>query len=249
MSSVSLLGFTGCGFDLFAAPGNGAAKLTARPHTPTNLLSAGTHKLGLGGSRDGYLLIPQTLADKSGATLLLSLHGAGIGASGPIDFLGPYAEERGFVLLAPDARGVTWDAIRSGFGPDIEFIDRALAFAFDSCLVHPDRVYIEGFSDGASYALGVGPSNPDLFKRVIAFSPGFITAVTHAVNGSPEIFISHGRQDPVLSYANTEGNIAPTLYNEGFPITFVPYDGEHSVPPSVARQAVDWMLSPLTPRQ
>jgi predicted esterase len=32
---------------------------------------------------------------------------------------------------------------------------------------------VSGFSDGASYALSIGPANGDLFTHVMAFSPGF----------------------------------------------------------------------------
>jgi predicted esterase len=197
----------------------------------------------------GRLLIPQSVSSGIAIPFLVGLHGASGTGAGQINLLGALAEEKGFAILAPDSRGFTWDAIRGGFGPDVRFINDSLKFAFDSVLIDPDRIYLEGFSDGASYALGLGPANPELFKRVIAFSAGFITLAGHPVNGVPEIFLSHGRQDAVLPFANAEQGIAPTLYSEGFLVKFVAFDGPHGVPPDIARQAVDWMLSPLTPRQ
>ncbi|HVD59652.1 MAG TPA: hypothetical protein VNC11_02185 [Gemmatimonadaceae bacterium] len=244
VSSASLVGAISCNpFDIIGADDD-SARLTARPRAPKQTLAPGTYKLEFGDTRDGYLLVPQSSTPSKPAPLLLALHGAGIGATGPINFLGPYAEEFGFVLLAPDSRGVTWDAIHDGFGPDVRFINRALLHAFDSCAIDPNRIYIEGFSDGASYALGLGPANPELFKRVIAFSAGLIPLLGHPVNGMPEIFVSHGVDDPVLPYSNAIYNIVPTLQNAGFPVTFVPFEGGHTVPSFVARPAIQWMLNP-----
>jgi predicted esterase len=178
--------------------------------------------------------------------LLLSLHGAGIGASGPINFLGPYAESHGFFLLACDSRDVTWDAITGRYGPDVTFIGRALRQTFDRCAVNPARVAIEGFSDGASYALGLGLANGDLFSRVVAFSPGFIPRSDTAAHGQPEIFVSHGRQDPVLPIDQASRQIVPALRADGYSVTYVEYDGVHAVTAAVAEQAVDWLLNPAS---
>jgi len=51
-------------------------------------------------------------------------------------------------------------------------------------------VAIQGFSDGASYALSLGLTNGDLFTHVIAFSPGF--AAPAEQRGRPRIYVSHG---------------------------------------------------------
>jgi len=80
------------------------------------------------------------------------------------------------VIVAPDSRGRTWDAIEGRMGPDVEFIDTALRSVFAHVRVNPARVAMAGFSDGASYALGLGLANGDLFSHVIAFSPGFVTS-------------------------------------------------------------------------
>lgn len=74
--------------------------------------------------------------------------------------------------------------------------DEALAHTFEHYTVDPSRVAIGGFSDGASYALSLGLGNGDLFRHIIAFSPGF--AVPPRQLGSPRIFMSHGTKDRVL---------------------------------------------------
>src|SRR5260221_14276362 len=104
------------------------------------------------------------------------LHGAGGSGEGVLRRVATAVDEAGIAVLAPDSRDSTWDAIRDGFGPDVAFIDRALARVFDTVSVDPARIAVGGFSDGASYALSLGLVNGDLFRRVVAFSPGFIVA-------------------------------------------------------------------------
>ena len=91
---------------------------------------------------------------------------------------------------------LTWDAIRGRFGPDVRFLNRALGRVFDLVSVDPARLVIGGFSDGATYALSLGLINGQLFRKVAAFSPGFV--VTGEPEGKPRVFISHGTHDDVL---------------------------------------------------
>ena len=57
------------------------------------------------------------------APLVLMLHGATGSARGALRPFRELADEAGLVLLAPESRGTTWDAIRGDYGPDIAFID------------------------------------------------------------------------------------------------------------------------------
>jgi predicted esterase len=145
------------------------------------------------------------------------------------------------VLVAPESRGVTWDAIRSNYGPDIAFIDRVLTSVFGRVAVNPDRLTIEGFSDGATYALGVGLTNGDLFKRVVAFSPGFVLPIEpHA---RPPIFISHGIRDAILPIDQCSRRIVPQLQRERYAVQYREFDGPHTVPPNIAKDAIAWMAA------
>jgi phospholipase/carboxylesterase len=64
-----------------------------------------------------------------------------------------------------------------------------------------------GFSDGASYALSLGLTNGDLFRHVIAFSPGFMAPA--ARRGEPPVFVSHITRDGVLPIGVTSHRIVP----------------------------------------
>jgi predicted esterase len=223
--------------------GGGIARLSARPTLPTRTITPGTWQITSMNANDGFLVVPSDYAPSTPAPLILALHGAGGGPQGPINLLQPFAEARRFLVLAVGARGLTWDAITFKYSYDVTFIDGALKWAFDQCAVDPARVVIEGFSDGATYALGLALANGDLFSRVIAFSPGYIPRSDSPAVGKPRFFDSHGRQDPVLGIDRASRRIVPTLRARGYDVTYVEFDGGHVVPQDVATQAIDWMLA------
>lgn len=221
-------------------PGDGAARLSARPHPPTALPQYGPHALGLGGARDGVLFVPGLYTPDTPMPLLVTLHGAG-GNAGNWSGFHNACEARGLILLAIDSRGSTWDRVGGRFGPDVPFIDSALDYTFDRLAVDPERIALFGFSDGASYALSLGPSNGDLFTHLVAYSPGH-AAPADEVFGEPRIFVSHGKSDPILSAMRTSTVIVPDLQAAGYDVTYVEFEGGHEVPSDIGTASLDWFL-------
>nr|WP_280139176.1 PHB depolymerase family esterase [Geodermatophilus dictyosporus] len=176
------------------------------------------------------------------APLVVVLHGAGGDAEAGLGLLRPLADERGLVLLAPASRGATWDAVAGGYGPDVAVVDRALAAVFAAVPVDAARVAVAGFSDGASYALGLGLANGRLFRQVVAFSPGFVPPGPRT--GRPPVFVSHGTDDDVLPVDRTSREIVPALREDGYDVTYREFAGGHWVPPEVAREAADRLAVP-----
>jgi phospholipase/carboxylesterase len=221
-------------------------RFLARPTTtagPPERGAGGLIRLGLSESdRDGVLYLPSGPRMEQPAPLLLVLHGATGSGRQAIRRLERLAEDRGVILLAPDSRAYTWDIVLGGFGPDVEFVDRALARAFSLRPVDPTCVAIGGFSDGASYALSLGLANGDLFSRVVAFSPGFVADVDR--RGSPRLFLSHGTRDEILPIETCGRRIANDVRRLGYEVRFVEFDGGHGVPAEVAETAMDWLLMP-----
>jgi predicted esterase len=217
------------------------AALTARPSgSPSGPPPGpGEQPLGLEASRDALLHVPPGLSPERPAGLVVLLHGAGGDAAGGLSLLRPFADARGLLLLAPASRRATWDGVRGRYGPDVEVVDRALDRVFGSIAVDPDRIAIGGFSDGASYALGLGLANGDLFGHVVAFSPGFVPPAPRV--GEPAVFVSHGDDDAVLPIGSTSRRIVPALREDGYRVTYEEFDGPHTVPLAVAEAAVDWL--------
>ena len=210
------------------------------------MLPAGEHTLALGRRRDGLLYVPRRLRAET-APLVVMLHGATGSARGVTARTKAFelAEEFGAVVLAPDSRESTWDMVNGFFGPDVEFIDRALTHTFARVPVDPSRLTIAGFSDGASYALSLGLINGDLFTHVMAFSPGFIVA--KRVIGLPALFVSHGTRDDILPINDTSRRLVPGLQKAGYAVHYREFTGPHTVPLPIVHEAFEWMAGEPPP--
>ena len=218
-----------------------AGWLLARPRPVQTTAPPGRHPLTPDARRDGLLYVPASARADRPAPLALMLHGAGGNASHGLALLQDFAEATGLILLAPDARRESWDVIVDRYGPDVAFIDQALEHTFLRYAVDPARVAVGGFSDGASYALSLGMTNGDLFTHVIAFSPGFMAPTRQ--QGAPRLFISHGTRDQVLPIARCSRRIVPQVRRAGYDVRYREFDGPHTLPPDIAREAVVWFTS------
>jgi phospholipase/carboxylesterase len=188
------------------------------------------------GDRDGVVYIPGSTNDRG--ALMLLFHGFSGNGRGAIEAVRTQAARYGVIVVAPDSRGQTWDILEKGhFGPDLTFINRVMKSARELCEF--TQFAVTGISDGASYALCLGPGND---FTTIAFSPGF------SFPGEGEkrqpIFISHGTADHVLSFRHAV-RIAGSFRERGYPITFHAFDGGHKVPPEVVDTAFEWWLGPI----
>ena len=218
----------------------GDAHLESRPvDAPSGLVAVGERPLGLGLDRDGLVYVPRGYDPSRPVAVAVMLHGAGRSAQN-MNFGYSLADELGVVLIAPDSRESTWDAILGDPGPDIEFIDAALKSVFSRIRVNPSKIAMMGFSDGASYALSLGLANGDFFTHVVAFSPGFIPR--NPRRGKPRVFESHGTQDRVLPIDATSRVIVPGLKAQGYDLLYREFDGPHRVLPEIAREAFEWFV-------
>jgi phospholipase/carboxylesterase len=199
----------------------------------------GRHALNLERDRDGLVYLPASYQPDVPLPLMIVLHGAGGSAESAVSTF-PLADELGFIVLATDSRDWTWDAIIHGFGPDVEFLQRAFVFVTGRCAVDRRRLAMTGFSDGASYALSLGIGNGDVFGHILAFSPGVMQPATAA--GKPRIFISHGRADQTMPIDDTSRKFVPRLEALGYEVVYREFDGKHVLPPEIRRQAYEWFL-------
>jgi len=243
LTAGSALASAACGEGWFVSKTSAQdaeARLTARPRAGvTTALTSGP--LGLSDSgRDGVIQMPSKPASGP-LPLLVFLHGATQAAASVVRRIGPAADEAGVVLLAPESRSTTWDAIRGEFGDDVAFLNRALEHVFSRLSVDPARVAVGGFSDGASYGLSLGLANGDLFPRVVACSPGFV--IQAPAHGRPRVFVSHGKADQILPIDLCSRVIVPRLKSMGYDVTFREFDGRHELPPGIALDAMRWMIA------
>lgn len=221
------------------APAAKQGRLQARPTPPTRKVAYGIQALNLA-VKDALLYVPAGYRPDQPAPLAVMLHGAGGTAAQGLALLQGLADELGLLLLAPAACQYTWDIMMDDYGPDIAFIDEALAATFTRCAVDPARIAIGGFSDGASYALSVGMMNGDCFSHIIAFSPGFMAPLIQ--RGKPQIYLSHGTLDEVLPIYRCSRQLVPQLLENGYEVRYQEFEGPHTVPMALTREAAQWFV-------
>lgn len=232
----------GCGTDAAVAPTMEAAALKARPQPFGGTAQRGFTTFNIFTAEDAYLYVPPSYRDDVPAPFLLLLHGAGGRAQSFATNLPSRVDDKGIVVLAVDSTGPTWDRINlGGFGPDITRIDLGLGYAFTHANIDPRRVAVGGFSDGASYALSIGVPNGDLFKGMIAFSPGAL--MSPGIQGKPKAFVSHGTQDAIIPIEASREFIVPLLREGGYDVTYREFVGGHQVPAEVANEAYNWLVA------
>lgn len=196
-------------------------------------------------TRDSLLYVPYGLKAGKQTPLILLFHGAGGDAAGGLSLLLPLADTHRILLAAPSSRGSTWDGVRGGYGPDVDVINSTLERIFQLVTADPRRIAVGGFSDGASYALGIGLANGDLFSSILAFSPGFVPPGPRV--GKPGIFVSHGDADAVLPIDRTSRRLVPALREEGFDVSYREFKGPHAIPAHIAEEALQWLDGRNTP--
>jgi phospholipase/carboxylesterase len=197
------------------------------------------HELKIDNVRDGVLYVPKGYKAGTAVALVLWLHGAG-GSGQVSDSLGALADEFGFLVLAPDSREWTWGSILGRWDADLDFIQKAMRLITSEYTVDRQRIFVGGFSDGASFSLSLGISYGDTFHKIYAGAPGVMQPI--AANGKPPIFISHGTEDQTMPIDVTSRTFVPRLKKLGYDVTYREYQGRHQLPPSILREAIEWMM-------
>ncbi|HSQ98986.1 MAG TPA: hypothetical protein VLM36_03625 [Sphingomicrobium sp.] len=189
--------------------------------------------------------------------LLVLLHGAGHGQAQMVQRFEAEADERGIILLAPSSRGITWDTVLSAEAPlsvdsplanqqshsfgrtrDSQRVEKAISDLAKIVAVDRAHTVLAGFSDGATFAIAMGMAKDHDFSAVIAWSPGIAIRTERPARGR-RVFVSHGRQDPVLKFSVTCSDIVPLVQSEGGDVTFLPFNGGHEVPDAVKDAILD----------
>lgn len=188
-----------------------------------------------------YAYVP---ADLTGpAPLIVLLHGAGGDARNFIDEFKRQAEERRLILLSVQSNGRTWAQRKpQDDEADVANIKAAISGLAARVPFEPERTTVLGFSDGASYALSVGMAYPDLFRTIVAFSPGYAFA-PRKLDTDQRIFIAHSRRDPILPAENTR-QMVKGLERAGFTPEVHWFNGGHEIDPQLKKAAFDFALTP-----
>ena len=63
------------------------------------------------------------------------------------------------------------------------------------------------------------------------------------IRRKPEIFVSHGTEDQILSIDRTSRVLVPRLKEAGYRVDYHEFRGRHGVNPELLRQAAAWLGS------
>ena len=176
------------------------------------------------------------------APLIVLLHGAGGDARNFLDQFKREADARGVILLSVQSNGRTWAQHKPKAGEaDVANIKAAITSLSAKVGIEPGRTTVMGFSDGASYALSVGMAYPDLFRTIVAFSPGYAFAPSD-LDTDQRIFIAHSRRDPILPAENTR-QMVKGLESAGFAPEIHWFNGGHEIDLELKKAAFDFALA------
>lgn len=220
------------------------AHLSVRPRVMATGTQTRVAGLQLLDSTSGtWIYVPARCIGTRRAPLVVYLGGAGHDAKDVIAFQRQFADQYGMILLAPNAVDAPgrWDvmaSINGGAGetapqtgtslhvlkftdPDVRHIDAALQRVLRDYAIDPDRIALAGFSNGGSYALFLGRSNPDIFSRIAPLSALIPFAGLGAAVGqhpSTRFFLSGGLGEDMVEQTL---QVARELRQQGYAVQTV----------------------------
>ena len=210
---------------------------------------AGTGKVEHG-EQLAWIVTPPVIEPGRAYPLVVVLHGAGRQDELIVRGLQRERERHEAVFVVPRSLAPTWDLIAGGSGIDLAFLDGVLQSIYRRFRIDAARQAIAGYSDGASYALAIGLSNPRIFAAVMAWAAGFL-----AIDGQnlrpddpkPRIFLEYGSHDPLFPFEQVALPMRDALARLGYPLDFrVDEGGIHWPRPAFLADALDWFLGPTS---
>jgi predicted esterase len=240
-------------------------KLRVTPKTPEPVDELPTGLVWVErGTQRAALFTPDEIEPGRRYPLLAVLHGAGRQDEQLMKAYRDEASLRQGLFLVPRSHGMTWDliehAVAKGGGgaapsgrPDLDFLEYAYDLIFRRYPVDVERLGLLGYSDGASYALSVGLSNPELFRAVMAWAAGFVAIENEAAAPGiprPAVLIEYGTHDELFPFEQVAVPMRQQLEAFGCAVTFrVDQGGRHWPSGQFQDEALDWFFSePWQPR-
>jgi phospholipase/carboxylesterase len=198
------------------------------------------------GEQLAWVVTPAAIDPARAYPLVVVLHGAGRQDELIVRGLQAERVRTEAIFVVPRSLGMTWDLIAGGDGADLRFLDGVLHSLYRRYRVDAARQAIAGFSDGASYALAVGLSNPRLIGAVMGWAAGFLAidgASLRPDDPKPRVLLEYGTHDQLFPFEQVALPMREALERLGYPLEFrVDEGGIHWPRPDFLRDALDWFL-------
>jgi len=199
-----------------------------------------------GGSR-AILLTPDEIHPERNYPLITVLHGAGRQDEQLAKAFRDEPEKRDALFLIPRSFLATWDLLASRERTDLDFLEWAYDLVYRRYPVDPLRQALIGYSDGASYALSVGLSNPHVFSAIMGWAAGFRVIDESLVDPrarKPRILLEYGTHDQLFPFEQVALPMRQGLERAGYGVEFrVDQGGKHWPSGDFQHEALDWFLA------
>jgi len=198
------------------------------------------------GEQFAWVVTPPAIEPGRAYPLVVVLHGAGRQDEMIVKGLQTERERTDAIFVVPRSLGMTWDLIEGTEGPDLRFLDGVLHSLYRRYRIDPARRALAGYSDGASYALAIGLSNPRTFSAVMAWAAGFLAIDTPNLkpdDPKPRVFLEYGTHDQLFPFERVAVPMREVLERMGYPLEFrVDEGGIHWPRREFLGDALAWFL-------
>jgi phospholipase/carboxylesterase len=199
--------------------------------------------------RDGQraiLLTPDEIDPAKRYPLVTVMHGAGRQDEMLVKACRDEPEKRQALFLIPRSYHPTWDLIAGGGRRDLDFLEYAYDLVYRRYPVDMERQAILGYSDGASYGLSIGLSNPQIFRAVMAWAAGFVAFDFSAQPDDarrPDLLLEYGTHDQIFPFEQIALPMRAHLEATGYSVEFrVDEGGRHWPSGDFQPEALDWFF-------
>jgi phospholipase/carboxylesterase len=198
------------------------------------------------GSSRAVLLTPSELETDKPYPLITVLHGAGRQDEMLVKAVRDEPDRRRAFFLVPRSVLPTWDLIASAERPDLDFLEYAYDLIYRRYPIDRERQALLGYSDGASYALSMGLSNPQIFRAIMAWAAGFIAlepGFDPDAARKPDLLLEYGTHDPIFPFEHVALPMRANLERAGYSVEWrVDQGGKHWPSPDFLPEALDWFF-------
>ena len=192
------------------------------------------------------LLTPDEIDPDKRYPLVTVLHGAGRQDEVLAKAYRDEPERRQALFLIPRSYHPTWDLIAGAGRTDLDFFEYSYDLVYRRYPVDMERQAIVGYSDGASYGLSIGLSNPHIFRAVMAWAAGFVAfdfSAQEPHDPRPDLLLEYGTHDPVFPFEQIALPMRGHLEAAGYSVEFrVDEGGRHWPSGDFRREALDWFF-------
>lgn len=199
------------------------------------------------GPHSAVLLTPDEIDAQRSYPLVTVFHGAGRQDELLVKACRDEPKKRDALLLVPRSLAPTWDLIAGGGRRDLDFLEFAYDLIYRRFPIDPRRQALMGYSDGASYALSIGISNPGIFRAIMGWAAGFVAVDDRQIRDDdpkPDILLEYGTHDPVFPFEQIALPMRESLERAGYRLEFrVDEGGRHWPSGSFQSEALDWFAA------